>query len=112
MKYINTCASVADLAGALLTEAGVTIPAHLSDETRPRWIREARINIESIGSRISENRRRHIEAMAMRDPCEAGRMVRTALEVAANEIAVELWSQWVESDAEREVCRAEWMEDR
>jgi len=51
--------------------------------------------------------------MAMRDLCECGRLTRNALQHAAAEMARDLFNDWcAETEAERAVARAEYMEDR
>jgi len=111
--YVTQFRTPADLAAELLTETGVIVPAHRGDGAHAIWRRERRYNIESVGSQISENARRQIESMAMRDLCECGRLTRNALQHAAAELAHDLFNDWcVETDTERAVARAEYMEDR
>ncbi|MFP5506337.1 MAG: hypothetical protein ACLGH6_09080 [Gammaproteobacteria bacterium] len=111
--YVTEFKSPAALAEALLTDAGVTVPAHRGDGAHAIWRRERRYNIESVGEQISENTRRQIESMAMRDLCECGRLTRNALQHAAAELARDLFNDWcAETEAERAVARAEYMEDR
>lgn len=111
--YVTQFRTPADLAAELLTETGVVVPAHRGDGPSGLWIRERRYNIESVGQQISENTRRQIESMAMRDLCECGRLTRNALQKAAAELAIDLFNDWcAETEAERAVARAEYMEDR
>lgn len=111
--YVTDFATATEIAEALLTDAGVIVPAHIGCGSHGIWFRERRYNIEDVGSRISENERRRIEAMAMRDLCECGRLMRNALQHAAAELAHDLFNDWcVETDTERAVARAEYMEDR
>lgn len=111
--YVTQFRTPADLAAELLTETGVTVPAHRGDGAYGLWHRERRYNLDSVGEQIDERTRRHIESWAMRDPTECGRLTRNALQHAAAELARDLFNDWcVETDTERAVARAEYMEDR
>lgn len=62
-----------------------------------RRIKARTYDLSDVGSRISEDQRRLIEWTALRDQCEAGRMIAEALRVEAMELAVELESRLKEA---------------
>lgn len=99
MRYVNEFKTPAELACALLTETGVLIPAHRGDGPAGKWFREQRVCIADVGERIPDRTRRQIDAMAMRDLCEAGRMNRTALQHGAAVMALELFNDWCKESA-------------
>lgn len=99
MRYVNEFKAAAELANALLTETGVLIPAHRGDGPRGAWFREQRVSIADVGERIPDRTRRQIEAMAMRDLCEAGRLMRNALQHSAAVMALDLFNDWCKGNA-------------
>lgn len=97
--YVQSFKSPTEIAEALLADQPVVAPAHRSEGPSGRWVKERRYGFQDVGSRIDEDVRRRIEAAAMRDLTECGRLMRNALQHAAAELACELFREWCREDA-------------
>lgn len=93
--YVTEFKTASDLAAELLTETGVTVPAHRGDGPYGVWIRERRYDIDYLADQLNERDIRHIASLAMRDDAfDLLAKTRAKLQHAAAELADELFDDW------------------
>lgn len=97
--YVTDFKTPTAIAEALLEDRSVIVPAHRGEGPTGAFISERRYDRSNVGSLISEQRRRQIEDACLRDPTEAGVMLRNSMRTAAAVLAHELFNDWCREKA-------------
>ena len=96
MKTVTDYRTVTDLTAALLTPAGVIVPAY-------NKVPEHRVNIDHVVARLVDRHPLIVScsaiAAAAGDHVEAGRILDATCKRIADEMAQELLADWVEDAA-------------